>query len=1144
MKVLYYKIIQYLFCIILVWACLPQAQAQLVNLKLDHYNTDDGLSQNQIYGMVQDKQGFIWFATDEGLNRFDGYEFKVFRHTRGDSTALADNSIHALLLDRTDVLWIGTNNGLSQYRSKTEGFKNLPIDVFDIKKFNGNSVNVIREDSKGNIWIAYLGSGVDVVIPGEEVILHYTIHRETNDPYRIEDDYVIDLEFLPNGEVILGTRSGLIFLNTDGTVMSNTDALRKYPWKDKIERSIKCLTIAENGRKLWVGTELSGALMVDLSLGTVSTFDVASNQLLFNNNVPAIFEDSEQRIWVGGEAIYLYDPKRNSLIPFNEYGMRNNVETKNPILSIYEDRDNNIWFGSFRLGALQFNPRTANLIHYQAGQGPGSLSNNNVLSFAEDVSHNIWVGTDGGGLSQLSGDGSSFIPAVSVNKFSSQVIKCIYRDLKNNFWMGTWDGGMMRYHPTSNDLEIFNPDHKNFNSRHVWDIQPDKKGNLWIATLRDGLYLYSLGSKKFRYLKNDPADSGSLANNDVISLFIDSRNTLWAGTADGISVLYDNREKFVNLPKRGNLTNALCFFEDSKKRIWVGTNGGGIVILNQDRKVLKILDVKDGLPSPTICSMLADDHGVIWASSYNGLMKINVEDFKITVIPNTAGIQSKEFIARSSLKTSDGRLLFGGVNGFNIFHPDSLQLNQKIPTVSFTSLRIQNEEIKPGKLYQGRAILTQSISITDNIILQAADNSITLTFAPLVYNLQQNIHYTYKLENFDSDWQFTTADKRFVHYTSLDPGTYRLMIKASADGVSWPTDFRQLTIIVEPPWWATFPFRAAMFLAGFGILYGVYKTRVRILKKRQENLEHVVSERTRELRASNQEIQALLKAVDEQKQEIEEKNHELMQVNDAVVHQRDDLELKSQELEKAQARLKEINSHLEGLVERRTQKLSNTLRELETFLYRASHDLRGPISSMLGILNISELEKDNEQLKKTYSELFHKSVLQLDRTLQSLLLKHTIERKKLVQEAFNKADLEIFIWEINRSIPSFRVSDFKVVIDSQLSISIDRLILKTILASLLENAFFYSANAADKTVTLEVKSLSKEYIIVVSDHGAGVRPDQQEKIFEMFYRGHELSTGNGLGLYMVKSALEKVNGRISLESEPPKYSIFQVVIPK
>ena len=1113
--------------------------SQLFNLNLEHFNTAKGLSQSLVYSMAQDKQGFLWFATDEGLNRFDGFEFKNYLHNPQDSTTLRSNSVHALLVDRQGLLWIGTNQGLSRYDPATEKFTNLPIDYYDINKLNGNSINGIAEDTKGRIWIAYLGSGVDVITPGVEEITHYTVHRAEDDPYRIPDDYITSMEFLPGDEVILGTRSGLVFIGSDGTIVDNVDT--RFPWNKKIDPSVKVIKSSNQGTRLWFGTENSGVFMADLKTNQVTNFSTATGQLLFNNNVPALFVDSRQNVWVGGEAIYRYDPNNGNLIAFNEFGIPYYVENKNPILSIFEDRDRNLWFGTFRIGALKHNPQSSRLIHYHSHNGPYSIRNDQVLSFAEDDEKNIWVGTDGGGLYQLLPDQYTFKRAPGADRFSSQVIKCLYRDGKGNLWMGTWDGGMMQYHPKKNTLEIFSPRKGNFSSYHVWDIVPDQDNNLWIATLRDGLYHFSTTTKKFTPYRNNPNDSASLVNNDVLAIAMDSENKLWVGTANGLSVLNANDKKFVN---RNNalLSNPLCFYEHQKKQMWIGTNGNGIVITDLNQNILKVIAGKDGLSSPTICSMIPDDNNHIWVSSYNGIVAIDADTYKIITIPPMDGLQGKEFIARAGMKTSDKKILFGGVNGFNMFHPDSLLLREIIPNIVFTSLQVKGHEIIPGIEYNGRTILQKSITQTGHINLNYDDNSVTVYFSPLAFNWQNNMRFSYRLKNFDPDWQFSGSDKRFVHYTNLDPGTYTLQVRASFDGISWPEQSTALAIIITPPWWGTLAFKLCTAVLGIGLLYGLYKTRIRLLKNRQFKLERVVTERTHDLQESNKEIRILLEEVAEQKKDIEEKNHKLIDANNAVVQQHDELKEQSLELIKVRNRLMEINANLETLVEKRTQKLSNTLRELETFLYRASHDLRGPISSMLGILNISDLEKDNEVLKKTYSELFRKSVVQLDRALQKLLLKHTLERKKLAPETFLKPDLEIFVWEISGEIPSLRTADLQIQIQDAIHLSIDRLILKTIIIHLLENAFYFSSLAANKTVIFSAQIINNKHILTFTDHGPGIKPSLREKIFDMFFRGHEFSTGNGLGLYMVKSALEKINGQIDLDTFEEQYTTFRVIL--
>jgi ligand-binding sensor domain-containing protein/signal transduction histidine kinase len=1118
--------------------------AQTPTLKFNTYNINDGLSQNQVFTIIQDKQGFIWFGTDEGLNRFDGYEFKIYKHEENNANSIIDNSIHSLEVGDDSVIWIGTSNGISKYYPKTEKIEQLHVSYDDPKKPKGTAVNEIRKDKNGNIWIAYLGSGIDVYDVKKKEFFHYTEHRE--DAYRLNNDYVISFQFMPDGSALLGTRGGIQIINKDGYPISDFVADEKYPWRDKIDKSVNCITLSADQNFLWISTELRGFYRVNLLTNEVKNFNTSNSNLSLNNNVPSIFEDSKGNVWVGGELIYRVS-KDDTLIPYNEHGIPNagKAAVKNPILCIFEDNDNNLWFGTFRLGVLKYHVDNVQIMHFHNDAGSASIQNDQVLSFNQDLNGNIWIGTDGGGLYKLRSDYSGVDPAIAGNKFSSQVIKCIHRDAEGFFWMGTWDGGLIKYHPEKHSVENLSTEYKNFSSRHVWDIKGDSLGNLWIGTLRDGLYYYSPKTKKIVSYKSNPGDSTSLVNDDVLCLLIDSDNILWVGTSNGLSMLKPGGTKFANMNQVINPDinlNIVSLYEDKDKRIWMGSNGGGITIIDKSLRVIKSIGEKEGLPSTTICAIQPDSgKRNVWVSTYNGLIKINERDFTITAIPEIAGLQGNQFIPKSSFMTSTGQLLFGGVNGFNLFHPDSLKFNLVPKKVIFTSLKILNDEISPSKLYQGRTILKKSITQTEEINLSYLDYSFSISFAPLVYNWQTTLHYAYFLENFDEEWQYTSFDRRLIHYTNLAPGKYILNVKSSFDGTHWPDETTQLIINIIPPWYATTSFRVLMAIIIIVVLYAIYLIRVRFISNQKRKLEELVNVRTLELETSNKENQELLEELAIQKRNIEEKNQELSQINEELASQNDILEDRSNELQNAQSNLKEVNTNLELLVNGRTKKLNETLHELETFLYRASHDLRGPISSMLGLIQISEME-GNGNPNNTLTQFQYKSIIKLERTLQKLMQKYTILKSDIVLEKLNKTLTRDLLEKITNDLPTFRASDFELDIEDDIEFQSDRTMLNIIFTNLLDNAFFFSTTAVNKIVTMKVAKNQDHVIISLTDRGPGIKRDVRDKIFTMFYRGHELSTGNGLGLYLVKNALTRINGEIKLETEEGKFSRFIVRI--
>jgi ligand-binding sensor domain-containing protein/signal transduction histidine kinase len=1130
-------------------------KSQHFNLRLDQYNTENGLSQNEVFDIVQDHQGFIWLATDEGLNRFDGHDFKIFRYEENNPYSIMGNSVQALGVDRHGTLWIGTTHGLSRYHPKTEVMEQLPFD-FNVSSLpNGTSITDLLIHEDGSVWISYLGDGVDVYFPEKNEFRHYT--GNDDHIYKIKNDYVTALMFMPTGEKLFGSREGILAIDVNGIPMTEEETLSKYPWRTKIDNSITCFRLSRDQRTLWIGTEVQGFYSVDLNTNEVQNYTTSNSALSFNNNVPALYEDTEGNLWIGGEAIHMFDPTTNTIIPYSEQGYQGKATTKNPILSIYEDREKNIWFGSFRLGALKYNPAHSQVEHYHSRLSENGLDNDQVLSFSDDNKKNIWIGTDGGGLYHL--DPATYrLDHVAIDKkISTQVIKCIYADPSGVLWMGTWDNGLMRYVPSTDNLKEYKPANKNFASHHVWAIKPDKNGNLWLGTLRDGLCYFDLNKNTFQYFKNDPTDSSSLVNNDVMCLMYDSEGALWVGTANGVSILKPGENKFTNITAAHLPTlnmNILTLFEDNQKRIWLGTNGGGLVIMDHSAKILKVLNEKDGLKSSTICSLQPDGHDNLWVSTYNGLFRINTTDLGVYEIPQFIGLQSTEFIPNAYYKTQNGHLLFGGVNGFNFFHPDSLSFGRTEVKVVFTSLKISNNEVVPDSTYDGRKILSESIVMAQEINLGHEQYAFTLQFSPLLYTWQQNLHYAYMLEDLDQEWQLLAPDLRTIHYTSLAPGEYTLKVKASFDGQTWLNNVATLTIHIDPPWWGTWSFRiaaAALFIVG---LLTSYKLRVRYLTSRQRRLQELVGMRTSELEKTNsdllqkntqinhqnEEIQKLLSELAQQKDDIENKNHELSLINEQLSVQRDVLSLRGTELEKARERLQEINNNLEHLINRRTQKLNHALRELETFLYRASHDLRGPISSMLGLLRVAALENAEQPIGVQHIEFFQKTILKLERTLKKLMQKHTIQKSKIVCESINKQIITGLIEHITRNTDYFRPGDFELYVPDNFKFDTDISMLNIILTNLLENAFFFSERSHNKKVVIHLERENGAAIIRVKDNGPGIRHEIRDKIFTMFFRGHESATGNGLGLYLVRDALQKINGTIDVETEEGEYSMFIV----
>jgi signal transduction histidine kinase len=426
--------------------------------------------------------------------------------------------------------------------------------------------------------------------------------------------------------------------------------------------------------------------------------------------------------------------------------------------------------------------------------------------------------------------------------------------------------------------------------------------------------------------------------------------------------------------------------------------------------------------------------------------------------------------------------------------------------------------------------------------LSYEDYAFTLTFSSLKYNLQRNIQYSYFLENLDKEWQYNTADKRYIHYTNLSPGKYILKVRASYDGIHWSETPKVLKITIVPPWWSTLWFKGLAILILVISFLALHKLRIGFLEKQSHKLEGLVSQRTCELERSNKEIQELLDEVAKQKDKIEIKNLELQEANEEVSAQRDNLARKSFELEKARFELQKVNVKLEELVQKRTETLNRTVQELETFLYRASHDLQGPISSMRGLISLAKLESNQTKPNIEYNELIESSVLKLESTLRKLLEKHAIQRIRPYYELLGKTEIVELLNVTTKGTKCFRPQDFEFKIDEQIQLYTDKNLLSIILKSLLENAFFFSEHSDNKKVFLNINTSGHKVNISVRDFGSGINEAVKDKIFNMFFRGNQLSKGNGLGLYIVKCALNKINGKIEVETTEGSFSNFIITL--
>jgi len=784
-----HRILLLLILIISLVVCKNFAQS----IRFNHLTVENGLSNNVVNTVIQDRTGFMWFATEDGLNRYDGYGFKIFRHDSKDSNSISDNSIWALCEDRKGNIWIGTKAGvLDKYNPETENFTHWEIKS-DLTE--ENSITSIYEDSKQNIWIGTYKDGVYKLNPETNKFDHWG--AKTDDKNILSHNYVHDIGEDDSGNILVGTHDGLNIFNPDlpqdgfekfffnpdnrkslsnnliwGISKStlNPDiiwicALNNLTKFDSEKLIFERVTIS-NPDHLQYGTSVnsvveeiddneviiwaasySGLIRINITTGITRRFmqEEQNNQSLCNNQINNIIKDRTGVLWIVTQnGISYYTPKSTS---FNSITLGNNASNiisvlkKKNITAISKFDDDRIWIGTanglYLLDDIEINPRIKKLPEF---------SGEHIWSLASLNENEIWIGTFGKGLSQFNyGENKITKWDLKDPKIKTQSVyynKSLLADSKKNIWVGYWGVGAARINPLTGKSNVWlnEPGNdKSISHNDVWVIKEDRFGRIWLGTVGGGLNLFEDREDGIfhHWLQRDDIRNG-LSSNNIYSIceaknlnqFTNPVTILWIGTSDGL-----NRFEVKN-----NSNAELYEFE----------------ISNQ------YYTVKDGLPDNSVNSIVEDENGNLWLGTGSGISFLDVSKATFTNYTMADGINGTLMNPESALRLDSGLILFGSTKGLNIFSPKNIKLSSYKPNVVITDFQIFNKSVQIGD----NSPLKESIRTIDEIILPNDQDVFSFEFAALDYNSSQSIEYAYKMEGFDKDW-IESGKRRFVTYTNL-----------------------------------------------------------------------------------------------------------------------------------------------------------------------------------------------------------------------------------------------------------------------------------------------------------------------------------------------------------------------------------------
>ena len=868
----------------------------LGHVHFDRYSVEEGLSQSVAQRILQDRQGFLWVGTEDGLNRFDGYTFKVFRNDPEDAHSLSNNTILALHEDPLGMLWVGTfGGGLNRYDPQTERFTRYRHDPEEDNSLGSDYVRSIYRDRTGALWIGTLADGLDRYDPETDQWTHY--RHDPEDPHSLSGNTVPVLLEDASGGLWIGTSDGLDFVNPERVTGESAPRFGHYRHDPTDPHSLGANPILsmfeDSSGALWVGTRGGGVNRFDRETETFVRYlhDPGDPRSLSDNAVRAVLVDSAGTLWVGTKE-GLDRLENAAAIPAGKARFvlhrHDPVDPRslkvNAVQSLFEDRSGGIWVGTYGGGLGRYDRRSQQFAHYgvHPNQKDG-LSVASIWAIHEDRSGVLWIGTHGGGLDRVdrrTGEWRHYRhDPGDPDSLASDTVMSILQDREGALWLGT-NAGLDRLDPQSaagsrlrfNHYQNDAGDPYSLSNNNVWTIFQDHKGIIWLGTdyglnsfnPRDASGTTAL---RFTHYLHDPDDANSLSNSRIWPLHEDRQGVLWIGTNGGLNSLDPDRKTFtryLNDPDDPqSLSNNAIFsiHTDRAGVLWVGTWGGGLNRLDRrgtaaTRGAFTHYRVKDGLPNDSVYGILeedtpsADQAGRLWLSTNNGLSRFDPQTETFRNYGVRDGLQSVEFNLGAHHKTGSGEMFFGGIQGVNAFHPVRITDNAYIPPIVLTSL---TQGGGPPSFDQDGGVAAPAVQ---SLTLRWPDNDFEFEFAALSYFQPDNNQYAYMLEGYDDGWN-DIGTRRHGGYTNLPGGTYVLRLRgANNDGV-WNEEGHSIEVTIVPPFWATWWFRgSAALLAVSGVLGGV-QFRIRAVQAQRRALETEVAARTRELAARSCELEAL-----------------------------------------------------------------------------------------------------------------------------------------------------------------------------------------------------------------------------------------------------------------------------------------------
>ncbi len=1119
-----------------------------VQNRIFHYTTKDGLSFGVVNSIAQDKRGFIWIGTADGLNRFDGSDFKVFKLEPDNKYSLPSNFVDIIFKDSDGDLWVSSRTGLNKFDPEKERFITYKFHK-EAPGAQMNSVGHISESRDKNLWVAFSNGGFSYFNKKKKTIINYN----TDNLPSLHNNSVGKILEDSNNLLWVGTLTGINVYH-----IGKNKKLEKAP-VDTRSLPLYRVHCIYNDRfnNIWIATH-QGLIFYKRNLNKFfilhgPAYNLKSEIFYFLN------EDNENNLLIGLEEGGLYKLNMSQVADNTRpedyvikpvIGENGDNITPRSIQYLFKDKDKNMWVATHGAGVFMISAIKERFTKFQKrleGEEGGSYLR--FYGMCTDDEGNLWIGTDGDGIYKTKPTGELIKHYKADGRKGSLTGNAIlygFKDSKNNLWFGTYAHGLFLYNKSSDTFTNFQHNPKDKYSLGINDVRiiyEDVYQNIWIGTNGGGLGRMDPSTKKIQNFNRTNSDLGS---NDVRAIVGDNNGNLFLGCYGAALMYYKASEKkfykYFQQKKENELIPSgviLSLYLDKKGRLWIGTEGDGLVIYDIRRKTFKKYTDKNGLAT-TINAIKEQDSDIFWISTNKGLSKMDLAANKIYNYDASDGLQGGQFNPGSALYSEKGKFMcFGGTEGWNLFKPEDVKVSTVTAETVITGLQLFGKQIKVGKNDDNNNLLDKDISETDQIIFNPNQSVFTLQYAALNYSYPKDVEYAYKLEGLDKDWNYVKS-QRSATYRYLPPNDYVFKVKASNQDGVWPEKFTSIKIRILPPWYKTWWAYLIWLSLTIGAMISFYKYRINLIKAQKDKLEKQVKERTLEVQRQAEELKAQSESLKSLNADLKNQSEELQTQSEHLIALNSDLE---------QRRAEEHILRQKAEMARKEADQANEAKSI--FLATMSHEIRTPMNGVVGMASLL-LETKLTPEQEEYANIINTSGDALLHVINDILDFSKIESGNLEidQHEFDLRQCIESVLDIFATKAANQGLDLGYQLDSRLPEAIwgDSLRLRQILINFVSNAMKFT-HKGEVFVEVNLAKSTDDLLDIqfeVRDTGIGIPEDKLGRLFKAFSQVDSSTTrkygGTGLGLIISERLIKLMGGDVSVSSEVGVGTTFRFYI--